>query len=246
MTTTPKHPHSGHRVRLRQRARETGLAGLADHEVLELLLTYAIPRVDTNRTAHRLIHTFGSLSGVLEAGYEDLKRVEGVGENAATLLTLFPSLTRRYLLSRAGEKPLLNTSERAGAYGRALFADCRVETLYLLCLDVKCRLLQAVKLAEGTIDRVPVQNREIIRAVLSTQAKNVLMMHNHPSGSLRPTAEDIDLTRRVMHALESIEVLLVDHLIIGTDGYFSFMNNQIGDTGAKERPALMYAAEDEL
>ena len=72
------------------------------------------------------------------------------------------------------------------------------------------------------------------------------MMHNHPSGSLRPTAEDIDLTRRVMHALESIEVLLVDHLIIGTDGYFSFMNNQIGDTGAKERPALMYAAEDEL
>lgn len=246
MTTTPKHPHSGHRVRLRQRARETGLAGLADHEVLELLLTYAIPRVDTNRTAHRLIHTFGSLSGVLEARYEDLKRVEGVGENAATLLTLFPSLTRRYLLSRAGEKPLLNTSERAGAYGRALFADCRVETLYLLCLDVKCRLLQAVKLAEGTIDRVLVQNREIIRAVLSTQAKNVLMMHNHPSGSLRPTAEDIDLTRRVMHALESIEVLLVDHLIIGTDGYFSFMNNQIGDTGAKERPALMYAAEDEL
>ena len=107
-------------------------------------------------------------------------------------------------------------------------------------------LLQAVKLAEGTIDRVPVQNREIIRAVLCTQAKNVLMMHNHPSGSLRPTAEDIDLTRRVMHALESIEVLLVDHLIIGADGYFSFMNNQIGDTGAKPRPALMYAAEDEF
>lgn len=246
MTTTPKHPHNGHRARLRQRARETGLAGLADHEVLELLLTYAIPRVDTNRTAHRLIHTFGSLSGVLEARYEDLRQVEGVGENAATLLTLFPSLTRRYLLSRTGEKPLLNTSERAGEYGRALFADCRVETLYLLCLDVKCRLLQAVKLAEGTIDRVPVQNREIIRTVLSTQAKNVLMMHNHPSGSLRPTAEDIDLTRRVMHALESIEVLLVDHLIIGTDGYFSFMNNQIGDTGAKPRPALMYAAEDEF
>ena len=194
MTTTPKHPHNGHRARLRQRARETGLAGLADHEVLELILTYAIPRVDTNRTAHRLIHTFGSLSGVLEARYEDLRQVEGVGENAATLLTLFPSLTRRYLLSRTGEKPLLNTSERAGEYGRALFADCRVETLYLLCLDVKCRLLQAVKLAEGTIDRVPVQNREIIRAVLSTQAKNVLMMHNHPSGSLRPTAEDIDLT----------------------------------------------------
>lgn len=246
MTTTPKHPHNGHRARLRQRARETGLAGLADHEVLELLLTYAIPRVDTNRTAHRLIHTFGSLSGVLEARYEDLRQVEGVGENAATLLTLFPSLTRRYLLSRTGEKPLLNTSERAGEYGRALFADCRVETLYLLCLDVKCRLLQAVKLAEGTIDRVPVQNREIIRAVLSTQAKNVLMMHNHPSGSLRPTAEDIDLARRVMHALESIEVLLVDHLIIGADGYFSFMNNQIGDTGAKPRPALMYAAEDEF
>ena len=80
-------------------------------------MTYAIPRVDTNRTAHRLIHTFGSLSGVLEARYEDLRQVEGVGENAATLLTLFPSLTRRYLLSRTGEKPLLNTSERAGEYG---------------------------------------------------------------------------------------------------------------------------------
>ena len=82
---------------------------------------------------------------------------------------------------------------------------------------------------------MPVQNREIIRAVLSTQAKNVLMMHNRIlPARCAPTAEDIDLTRRVMHALESIEVLLVDHLIIGTDGYFSFMNNQIGDTGAKE------------
>ena len=79
MTTTPKPPHNGHRARLRQRARETGLAGLADHEVLELILTYAIPRVDTNRTAHRLIHTSGSLSGVLEARYEDLRQVEGVG-----------------------------------------------------------------------------------------------------------------------------------------------------------------------
>lgn len=246
MATKHPHPHSGHRTRLRQRARQTGLEGMADHEVLELMLTYAIPRVDTNRTAHRLIHTFGSLSGVLEARAEDLMQVEGVGENAATLLTLFPSLTRRYLISRTGERPLLNTSERAGAYGQALFADCRVETLYLLCLDVKCRLLHAVKLAEGTIDRVPVQNREIIQAALSAQAKNVLMMHNHPSGSLRPTAEDIALTRRVMKALESIDVLLVDHLIIGANGYFSFMNNQVGDTGAKAQPALLYAAEDEL
>ena len=238
--------HAGHRARMKERFMKEGLSGFSEHEVLELLLMFAIPQRDVNPLAHRLIERFGSLSAVLETAPSELKQVDGVGENAATLVTLFPSLTRRYLLSRAGEKPLLNTSERAGAYGRALFADCRVETLYLLCLDVKCRLLQAVKLAEGTIDRVPVQNREIIRAVLSTQAKNVLMMHNHPSGSLRPTAEDIDLTRRVMHALESIEVLLVDHLIIGADGYFSFMNNQIGDTGAKPRPALMYAAEDEF
>lgn len=144
-------------------------------------MTYAIPRVDTNRTAHRLIHTFGSLSGVLEARYEDLRQVEGVGENAATLLTLFPSLTRRYLLSRTGEKPLLNTSERAGEYGRALFADCRVETLYLLCLDVKCRLLQAVKLAEGTIDRVPGED-----ILLEAQSRN--------------TRENLRFAKRIMEA----------------------------------------------
>lgn len=246
MANTSEHSHSGHRQRLRQKARKTGLDGLVDHEVLELLLTYAIPRVDTNPIAHRLIHQFGSLAGVLEASYADLREVEGVGENAATLLTLFPSFTRRYLTSKMGEKPLLNTSERAGEYGKALFADCQVETVYLLCLDIKCRLIQAVKLAEGTIDRVVVQNREIIRAVLSAQAKNVMLMHNHPSGSLRPTTEDIELTRRVMRALESIEVALIDHLIIGPAGYFSFMNQNIAEAGAKPRASLMYAAEDEL
>ena len=237
--------HSGHRKRLRDKARRTGLEGLAEHEVLELMLTYAIPRVNTNQTAHRLIQTFGSLSGVLDAGYQDLMRVEGVGENAATLLTLFPSMTKRYLFSKTGEKPLLNTLAKAGEYGQALFADCRVETLYLLCLDVKCRLIQAVKMAEGTIDKVPIGNREIIRAALSVQAKNVLLMHNHPSGSLRPTTSDIDLTRKIMQALESIEVALLDHLIIGANGYFSFMKNDVGQTRQLKTNTLMYAAEDE-
>lgn len=239
--------HSGHRKRLRDKARATGLDGFAEHEVLELLLTYALPRVNTNQTAHRLIQSFGSLSGVFDAAYDDLCRVEGVGENAATLLTLFPSVTRRYLLSKAGEKPLLNTSARAGGYGRALFADCRVETLYLLCLDVKCRLIQAVRLSQGTIDKVAISNREILRAVLSVQAKNVMLMHNHPSGSLRPTASDIDLTRRVMNALQSIDVALVDHLIIGAQGVFSFMNNHV-DSGLPQpgQAPLLYAAEDEL
>ena len=239
--------HSGHRKRLRDKARATALNGFAEHEVLELLLTYALPRVNTNQIAHRLLQSFGSLSGVLDAAYDDLRRVEGVGENAATLLTLFPSMTRRYLSSKAGEKPLLNTSARAGAYGRALFADCRVETLYLLCLDVKCRLIQAVRISEGTIDKVTVSNREILRAVLSVQAKNVLLMHNHPSGSLRPTASDIDLTRRIMHALQSIDVALLDHLIIGAQGAFSFMNNNVdGGLQPSGRAPLMYAAEDEL
>ena len=114
-----------------------------------------------------------------------------------------------------------------------------------LCLDVKCRLIQAVKMAEGTIDKVPIGNREIIRAALSVQAKNVLLMHNHPSGSLRPTTSDIDLTRKIMQALESIEVALLDHLIIGANGYFSFMKNDVGQTRQLKTNTLMYAAEDE-
>ena len=100
-------------------------------------------------------------------------------------------------------------------------------------------------MAEGTIDKVPIGNREIIRSALSVQAKIVLLMNNHQSGSLRPTTSDIDLTRKIMQALESIEVALLDHLIIGANGYFSFMKNDVGQTRQLKTNTLMYAAEDE-
>ena len=141
--------HDGHREKMRRRFLETGLEGFADHEALELLLYYAIPRRDTNPIAHALMERYDSLSGVLNAPVEDLEKVEGIGESAAILLSLVSRLSRKARIADASQETILNSSERAGAYLLERFAGERRELVFLLCLDRKGRLLACKRLAEG-------------------------------------------------------------------------------------------------
>lgn len=209
-----KSVHAGHRQRLRERFRAQGLTGFAEHEVLELLLTYAIPQKDVNPIAHALLDRFGSLSAVLEADAGELMRVPGVGENAATLIALMPELFGSYQRSQLGTRPVVTTFQEAVRYCLSLFYGAREEEVYLICLNQGGRVLHPALLRRGTIDSVTIYPREVVELALRYRAHAVLLAHNHPSGHAHASQADQSVTQLVTQALGVVGVRLVDHLVI--------------------------------
>ena len=213
--------HDGHRQRKKEQFLRRGLEGFADHEVLELLLYYAIPRRDTNEIAHRLIAKFGTLRGVFDAAPEELRQVEGMGENAALFLQLLPAVGRRTLLHEKREV-ILNSVEAVGTYFARLLDGERREVLYQVCLDAKGKLLSYCRLASGTVSVAPVSVREVVENALRCDASRVVLGHNHPSGVALPSEEDRQITLQIQQALATMSIALVDHIIVA-DGDFVSM-----------------------
>ena len=214
--------HDGHREKMRQRFMTGGLDAFADHEILELLLYYAIPRRDTNPIAHALMERDGSLPAVLAAPMEDLKRTEGIGESAAVLLHLVPQVCRRARLAQVGEDQVLNSSERAGAYLLECFDGESREVIYQLCLDRKGKLLACKRLGEGSVASADLDVRRLVENAILTGASAVILAHNHPSGVALPSDGDYTATMRVRAALNAIGIELADHIIVA-DGDFVSM-----------------------
>lgn len=217
--------HDGHRERKRVQFRQHGLDGFADHEVLELLLYYAIPRRDTNETAHRLLQKFGTLQNVFNAPAEELSRVEGMGEGAALFLTLLPAVYRRTMRS-TGQEKVLNSVEKCGRYFLSLLAQERQETLYQLCLDAKGKLLTCKKLSQGSADCTALSVRQVVENALLSGASAVVLAHNHPSGVALPSENDRAVTLWVRDALKTMDIRLLDHIIVADGDYVSM--NQSG------------------
>ena len=213
--------HDGHRDRKRDQFLRSGAESFAEHELLELLLYYAIPQKDTNPLAHVLINRFGSLQSVLSAPYEELTKVPGVGKNTAVLLRLIAPLYRQSLVFAADHEVILDTRERIGAYFRDVFIAHPEETMYQLCLDAKGRKLGLYKVSEGDIASVGLNVRRIMENALHTQAVMVALGHNHPSGVALPSEDDKTATRMVKDALENMGVQLVEHVIVADGDYVS-------------------------
>ena len=213
--------HEGHRSRKKEQFRAHGLDAFADHEVLELLLYYAVPRQDTNPIAHRLMQKFDSLDAVFAADRAALEEVEGVGENASTLLTLIFPLMRRIRASAGAHETVLSDTEQAGAYFLDLFFGEREEKLYEACLDAKGRLLACHLVAEGDTDSVQLNMRKIVENALKCGASSVLLAHNHPSGVALPSDADVLVTHRIQEALAPLGIRLADHIIVADDDYVS-------------------------
>ena len=215
--------HDGHREKMRRRFLSGGLEHFADHEALELLLFYAIPRRDTNPIAHELMNRYGSLSAVLSAPVEDLKKVDGIGESAAVLLKLAPHICHKARLADAAKQEVvLNTSARAGTYLLEYFANEKNETIYRLCLDRKGKVLSCKRLGEGNIGSAALDIRRMMENAILSNASAVVLAHNHPSGVALPSPEDFAATDRAKAALETIGVVLSDHIIVA-DGTFVSM-----------------------
>ena len=227
--------HDGHREKMRSRFLSGGLEQFADHEALELLLYYAIPRRNTNPIAHALMDRYGSLSAVLAAPVEDLQKVEGVGENAAILLKLVPRLCAKARLADADRQELvLNTASRAGAYLLERFYGERNEVIHQLCLDRKGKLLACKKLGEGSIASAALDVRKLVENAILHSAGSVVLAHNHPSGIASPSVEDYAATDRARAALETIGVALADHIIVADGDFVS-----LAESGYLEKSLLI-------
>ncbi len=227
--------HDGHRNRLREKFLVCGEAALADHELLELLLFYAIPRQDTNPLAHRLIDTFGSLAGVLNASPADLQNIGGLSQNTACLLALMPQLMRRYAISQSQEYTAVTTSQEAVEYLLPRFFGETEERIYLLCLDISGRVLSCVPLDTGTVDSVPLRNRRVMETALALRASFLYLAHNHPSGDPTPSQEDIRATLTLAEMLRPVGITLADHIIVGRERCFSMRES--GLLGVSANPA---------
>jgi len=215
--------HGGHRQRLKARFLNEGLDNFEDHQVLEFLLFQAIPQRDTNPIAHRLLKRFGSLPAVLEAAPRDLAEVEGVGPNAAAFLALIPQLTRRYFHDRVRHsRKTLNTSEAAAEYLAPLMAGRTEEVFYVICLDSQLRVLYPALISEGTVKDALVHPRHVVEAAVRHKAASVILAHNHPAGSSKPSSHDHKLTRNLVQALGGINVQIVDHIIVAGEQIYSF------------------------
>lgn len=217
--------HKDHRQRVRERYLKEGLDGFSEVQVLELLLFYVIPRQDTNPIAHRLIDRFGSLYQVLEAPVEELEKVEGIGPNAALLLSLITAVARVYAVNRTEKQKILRTIEDCGEYLKSFFIGRRSEMVYLLCLDAKCKVLGCREIGEGSVNSANVPIRRIVETALGLNATSVVLAHNHPSGIALPSGEDVLTTHRVASALSTVDIVLVDHIVVADDDYVSMVQS---------------------
>lgn len=213
--------HIGHRQRLKDRFRAEGLDHFDERHVLELLLFYAIPQRDTAPLARELLDHFGSLSQVLDASAAELEKVNGVGSNVSTLLTLITQISRYYLVQRTSNITILNTTELCGQYLMQHFHGRRNETVFVLCLDAKCKVLCCKEVGEGSVNSANIPIRRIVEIALSVNATTVILAHNHPSGLAIPSNEDILTTKRVAMALDTVEICLADHIVVADDDFVS-------------------------
>ncbi len=215
-------PHYlGHRDRLRQKVLTFGADTLQDYELLEFLLTFAIPRKDVKPLAKEMIDFFGSFADVMEASPEELKHVKGIKDSAAALICAVRASAVRLAKNRISSDPVIKDWNSLINYCKVDMGQKKSECLRVLFLDSRMRLIKDEILQKGSVNQTPVYPREIAKRALELGASSVVMVHNHPAGDLRPSKNDITITKAVMNALASLDISLIDHLIVSKTGHVS-------------------------
>ncbi len=218
--------HEGHRERLKARFLRDGLESFEPHNVLELLLFYSIPRKDTNELAHRLMDQFGSLSGVLDAPYEEIKKVPGISDNTACLLKLITPLMRYYNVDKSEGRYKATSTEAIGAYLLNRYVGFTDEIVSILGVDNICRVTGFEVLGRGGANAVGFSSRKVMEAVLRMRATNVILCHNHPGGLALPSDQDVQATIRIRNLLNTIGVRLLDHIILVENDFVSMADSE--------------------
>lgn len=209
------HKHHGHRERVRARFQKNGLENFQPHEILELLLFYALPRVDTNPIAHDLIDEFHSLSGVLDADIQDLKQIKGISENAAVFLKLLPEVFQQYQFDKVREHTALDTTKKLCEYITAKLCSAVEEKVILLCLDEHLHLLHCETISTGTAQSVILDTHRIVECAIRMRSHRIVLAHNHPQGNACFSDADLFATQQLRRILDSMQIQLIDHIVLG-------------------------------
>lgn len=225
-----KNNAKGHRERVRKKFLENGFNGLEDYEILELLLFYVIPRKDTKAIAKELIEKFKTLANVLKADTLELKTINGLGDVAITFLKMIGALPARIYKDELKNQKLIKDDKNKITDKEVLLSFLRnkigyedVEKFYVIYLSSSNEVIAFEESSSGTLDRSSIYPREIYKRVIMENAKSIIIAHNHPSGNTCPSKCDIDITNEIAKGLKNFGALLIEHIIITRDSYFSFL-----------------------
>ncbi len=219
--------HKDHRKRLREKVSKNGLKSLAKHEILEFLLTYAIPRKDTNPLAHDLINTFGGLSEVFKANLKDLELVKGVGKTTAIFLKSLYEFIEIYQEEESKSKKYkLGNTQNCVQYFRENFIVSNSEEFILICLRSNLSVSKVVRFNEENSIHVIVDSRKLTHEITSNEVSAIVLYHTHPNGEVEPTIEDVEATKKIVKICKAIGIRVVDHIIFNETSHYSFKFDQ--------------------
>ena len=216
-------PHYlGHRQRLKEKYLTHGLEGFHDYEIMELLLTYGIPRKDVKEPAKELLKRFGGLKGVLDAGIDELREMRGLNAHTAVLVKLVKDIGAVNLLQKAQERPQISCTAELIDFCKTAMGALKDEEFRVCYLDAQNRIIAMETVQEGIVNQAVVYPRKVLERALQWKASAIILVHNHPSGHVRPSDADIRLTRTIQETARTLDILVHDHLIIGENRFFSF------------------------
>ncbi len=227
-TASPGAPdYLKHRERLKGKFTVSGPAALYDYEILELLLSYAIPRKDVKPPARQLLKKFGSIKGVMDADEAELKEIKGVGSHTAILFKLAKEIGSLYLKEKAKEKTQISCTSELLNYCKMALGGLPDERFCVIHLNAQNRVIDMETIQEGIVNQAVVYPRKVLENALKRKASAVILVHNHPSGHIKPSDADIKLTKTILETARMLDIIVHDHIIIGGNSFLSFREEGI-------------------
>lgn len=206
--------HDGHRLRMKERFRNSSIDDFADHEIIELLLFFGIPFANTNEIAHRLLNKFGSISGIFDASYYELIKVKGISEHTATLIKLIPELSRKYSEDKLRDKKVYPDARACFETVLTHYIGTVSEHVEVFLFDHAGHLIDHTTLQEGTLSEGSLNPEVLGEIIFSANAASFLLAHNHPSGTLIPSDEDLSVTREIYRLFKSLNKYMMGHILV--------------------------------
>ncbi len=219
--------YSGHRRRLKERYLAAGCSGMRNYEVMELLLSYAIPRKDVKPLAKELFSRYHNFKGILDADIKELENTLGLGVSSAILIKLLKDISVIYLGEKARQKVQISNSRELLDYCKVAWGGLKDERFSVIYLDAQNRIIDIETVQEGIVNQAVVYPRKILEGALLKKASALILAHNHPSGEVRPSAADINLTKSIRETARALNIEVNDHIIVGENRHFSFREEGI-------------------
>lgn len=221
MTENNKKNFQGHRKRLKTRFLASNGFGMPDYEIIELLLFLTRPRSDTKNIAKSLVSQFKNMNDIIFADQNELIKINGIGENSVFVFKLFQEIIKRILKSKIESKPILGSTKDVVKYCKLTLGNLKIENFKIIFLNSKNMLIADEIHQTGTVNQTPVYTREVVKRALELSATSIIIVHNHPSGDITPSQNDILITKNINDACNKLQIKLLDHIIISRSDYIS-------------------------